>query len=626
MAARRRKANDAVYNDRNLDHETYGQIAEIMHLFQMFEIGRRGWAGRSQAARCWLFCGLGIVAAVALGRAGTAAGPAATGFDPEPLVALFELVVDNSSNDPDSARQCLSVLAEKTQSGELSGEQLAALRPRLQPLLNKLLAAESHPLYLDAALLAANWKDPSGIKAARSVFSSPKPADEKRLQALAALIAAGDEGVPQSVQAVLVEQGSGQASFRAAVLAALGRIDSPAVAEVVLGAYSRLEPGLQPVAIELLTQRPAWAKSLLGAIGRNRLPASVLNANQVGKLLASRDAELAALVQKHWGAIRSERNPKRELAIAQWRAFLRRTPGNAERGQVVFKNLCGQCHKIYGEGQEVGPDLTGSGRSTFDQLLSNVFDPSLVIGSVYQARTVIANGRVITGLLVEDNEQRVIVKTQGGKLETIARDDIDEILVSKLSMMPEELEKQLQPHELADLFAFLTLDKPPSDPTAKRLPGVDGPPPTRETTDASQFPALVAEVAPGFTCGASGVLGMALLENHAGRKNVLRTHPVDPQTPCSLRGQVEAPQGKKTGLVIQATHDSRGDWKLIVKGNGRVLREELVGPKSAPDGWLEVAVDLTEFAGQSVELEIQNAANDWNFEFGYWGKIEVRTE
>ena len=88
-------------------------------------------------------------------------------------------------------------------------------------------------------------------------------------------------------------------------------------------------------------------------------------------------------------------------------------------GQEVFKRVCGQCHKLHGEGQEVGPDITLNGRNSFEQLLSNVFDPSLVIGAAYQARTVVtADGRVLTGLVAEDSPQRVVLKMQGGKLES----------------------------------------------------------------------------------------------------------------------------------------------------------------------------------------------------------------
>jgi putative heme-binding domain-containing protein len=189
-------------------------------------------------------------------------------------------------------------------------------------------------------------------------------------------------------------------------------------------------------------------------------------------LLASKDEQLIKQVSVLWGTIREGRNPEREKIVAEMRTFLRQTRGDAKAGIQVFKNVCAQCHKIHGEGQEVGPDITVNGRSDFEQLLSNVFDPSLVIGAAYQATTVATKkGQIITGLVVEDSPQRIVLKVQGGKLETIARGDIDEVVVSKASLMPEGLEKQLKPQELADLFAFLVLDRHPNDPAAKKIPG-----------------------------------------------------------------------------------------------------------------------------------------------------------
>ena len=124
----------------------------------------------------------------------------------------------------------------------------------------------------------------------------------------------------------------------------------------------------------------------------------------------------------------------------------------------------------------MGPDLTNDGRANFDLLLSNVFDPSLVIGASYQATNVVTTqGRSLTGLLVEDGPKRVVLKLQGGKLETIPRGDVDSLSVSKVSLMPEDVEKQLKPQEIADLFAFLTLDRPPGDPAARRIPGAPNP-------------------------------------------------------------------------------------------------------------------------------------------------------
>jgi putative heme-binding domain-containing protein len=240
----------------------------------------------------------------------------------------------------------------------------------------------------------------------------------------------------------------------------------------VLEHYGKMEPELRPRAIELLTQRAVWGRELLQKVAAKEIAPSALNVNQVKKLLAFKDAELSKQVTAVWGSVREERNPKREAVVADMRSFLKKTPGDAVKGQAVFKTLCAQCHKIHGEGQDVGPDITSNGRSDFEQLLSNVFDPSLVIGAAYQATTVSTKkGQVFTGIVVEDNAQRVVLKTQGAKTETIPRDMIDEMVVSKVSLMPEDIEKQLKPQEIADLFAFLCLDRPPSDPTAKRIPG-----------------------------------------------------------------------------------------------------------------------------------------------------------
>ena len=162
--------------------------------------------------------------------------------------------------------------------------------------------------------------------------------------------------------------------------------------------------------------------------------------------------------------------------IRDVRSMLRKTPGDAQAGSKVFQaRLCAQCHKIYGEGQDVGPEITLNGRASYEQLLSNVFDPSLVIGAAYQATTVATtDGRVLTGLLAEKSPERVVLKLQGGKVETVpAPSQVEELKVSPLSLMPEDVEKQLKPQEIADLFAYLTLDRPPGDPKARRVPGAE---------------------------------------------------------------------------------------------------------------------------------------------------------
>jgi putative heme-binding domain-containing protein len=395
---------------------------------------------------------------------------------PAPVVRLIELLASGPKADPAAAKMCLALLAQRVQTREIAGDRLAGLKPGLEAVLAPILAGPvDQPLHLDAALLATTLGNTAGSDAVRKIYLSAGEPAGRRLQSLEALVAAHNSGVREAVAGVLSDAKQ-PIDVRGQTLSALGRSDEPWVAAVVLADYARFEPELQPKAIDLLTQRPEWAYALLDAIGRREIPASALNVNQVRKLLASKDNTLVEKVTAQWGTLRTDRNPQREQVIVDVRHLLTERAGDPQAGQVVFNRVCGQCHKIYGVGQEVGPDLTSNGRSSLDQLLSNVLDPSLVIGAGYLARTVVTDdGRVLTGLPVEDNDQRLVLKIQGGKLETIARGAVEEVRVSQLSLMPEELEKQIKPEEMVDLFAFLVLDKPPSDPSARQLPGLPAP-------------------------------------------------------------------------------------------------------------------------------------------------------
>ncbi|MHC4877416.1 MAG: PVC-type heme-binding CxxCH protein [Planctomycetota bacterium] len=395
--------------------------------------------------------------------------------DLTPVAALFELLTDDETGSSDLAAQTLDVLAQRVQTRQIKGEQLDQLASLMREPVADILDRENESrLRRSALLLAASWKDETGLTAARVVLANAR-SDDYRLAALRVLVSVRDEEALGLVEKILLSDET-SAKLRAGVIASLGDHTHERVASVVLAGYQKLnEEYIRPKAIELLTQRSSWAKELLKAIGKKQVPVNSLNQNQVRRLLEGGDEELKQLVEKHWGTIRTTRDPKRVELIAEMKKFIRANPGDAGKGAAVFKKVCGQCHKIYGEGAEVGPDITANGRGNFDQLLSNVFDPSLVIGASYQARTVITSeGRVLTGLPVEENDQRIVLKVQGGKLETIPRGEIDVVKVSELSMMPEQLEKQLKPEELADLFAFLILDKPPSDPTAKVISGVKG--------------------------------------------------------------------------------------------------------------------------------------------------------
>jgi putative heme-binding domain-containing protein len=397
---------------------------------------------------------------------------AAHALDGAALDAIFRLAL--RAQRPNVSRRCVQVLAEKIQTRELSGSRLEFVKQSLHSTIASVLSGpHQRPLFTDIVLLAASWRDAAGIDAARELAADPKASEWRRIAAVDALASVNDASILGPVEAMLAARQSWSPGFRARLITAMARLDATQVAELILAHYNRLDPDEKPVAIQVLTQRLTWSKLLLAAIAGGRLPAHDLNLSQARKLLAFGDKELIDAVHARWGHIRDARDPQREVVIARMRELIRGNHGDAAQGEKVFKRICAQCHKIHGQGNDVGPEITLNGRSSFDQLLSNVFDPNLVIGAAYRAVVVVTKeGRVLTGLLAEDNPRRIVLKMQGGKIETVSRDDVDTVRISNISLMPEQIENQMKPQEIVDLFTFLSYDKHPSDPTARQLPGL----------------------------------------------------------------------------------------------------------------------------------------------------------
>jgi putative heme-binding domain-containing protein len=403
----------------------------------------------------------------------------------EPVRAILLRIAEKEKH-AGLARQCLSAASERER--EMSEARRRELRSQLEPVIRRILAGDpASPLTFDAQLLALRLglgSIPEGT--VRDRFVAADQSEATRLQALDALIAFRDPSLPDALSAVF---SSGSPGFLARVLATLGRSDDPKAADIVLAQYPVLSPELQPLAVDVLLQREPWARKLLNAVLGKKLPRTTLNPNHLRKILESNDREAIWAIEKEWGTVREDRNPRREKVVAEMGEYLRRHPGEPKAGQAVFKKLCAQCHTIYGEGETLGPDLTSNGRGTFEQLLTSVFDPSLVIGQSYQSTTVVTeDGRNLTGLVTEDNDRRIVLAMPGGGRVAVARNDVKYTRTSKLSMMPEGIETIFDREELADLFAFLSLDHPPVDPRARLIPGAPGrpDPPTRPASDSGR--------------------------------------------------------------------------------------------------------------------------------------------
>ncbi len=111
-----------------------------------------------------------------------------------------------------------------------------------------------------------------------------------------------------------------------------------------------------------------------------------------------------------------------------------------------------------------------------------------------------------------------------------------------------------------------------------------------------------------------------------GKENVLGTHPLDEDTACVLSKRLAIPKDGKTSLKLVVGHDPIGDWVLIVKADGKELMRSTVGKKTATDGWMDVSIDLSAYAGHAVKIELLNQPNGWQRETGFWAQIDLVTE
>jgi putative heme-binding domain-containing protein len=151
----------------------------------------------------------------------------------------------------------------------------------------------------------------------------------------------------------------------------------------------------------------------------------------------------------------------REGAPALARAA--RRDGNAGRGAVLFHQPhvgCAKCHAVDGGPSLLGPDLTKFGKDATDEhVVESVLAPSKVIRQGFEAVTVTtADGKAVTGLLVEDGNESIILRevADAGRLMTVRKRDVEQRSVSPHSVMPAGLPNTLTGRaEFLDLVRYL---------------------------------------------------------------------------------------------------------------------------------------------------------------------------
>jgi quinoprotein glucose dehydrogenase len=144
--------------------------------------------------------------------------------------------------------------------------------------------------------------------------------------------------------------------------------------------------------------------------------------------------------------------------VARFRDSLR--GGDAENGRQIFLHKtevsCLRCHKVRGEGGEVGPDLSGIGsRQPREYLLESIVAPNRQISKGFETVVLyLSTGRTVQGVVKAEDAGTIRLVTPEGEAVTVAKDQIEDRQTGK-SAMPDAMMEQLSPFELRDLVEFL---------------------------------------------------------------------------------------------------------------------------------------------------------------------------
>ena len=192
------------------------------------------------------------------------------------------------------------------------------------------------------------------------------------------------------------------------------------------------------------------------------VPRQEVSSLVVRQLLTLNKDEVKSLIADIWGEIKPASEQKQQLA-EKYRNQLTTdviAQANAKNGQALFAKTCGTCHKLYGQGGAIGPELTGSQRTNLEYLLDNVLDPSAIVPNEYRVTVLeLESGRVVQGIVVEETNFGVTVQTPNERV-VIPKDQIESRNGSNASMMPEGLFDRLSEAELRDLVAYLKTTEP----------------------------------------------------------------------------------------------------------------------------------------------------------------------
>jgi putative membrane-bound dehydrogenase-like protein len=240
-------------------------------------------------------------------------------------------------------------------------------------------------------------------------------------------------------------------------LISLQRGITPEIAKDVVSAVPTMDSELQVAAMNLLASRAQTSAPLMNAIGAKQIDSKKIPQDIVAKLRLYQPE----VAQRIFGAEKKQTSGELQVEIDRVNKVLASGSGSPYEGFKVFGATCGACHRLFGQGGQIGPDLITFKRDDVQNMLLNIVHPNAEIREGYVNYILTTrDGRALTGFLADEDKQTVVIRGIDGASITVARADVQEMKPTGFSLMPEGILQGMEDQQIRDLFAYLRSTQP----------------------------------------------------------------------------------------------------------------------------------------------------------------------
>ena len=242
------------------------------------------------------------------------------------------------------------------------------------------------------------------------------------------------------------------ADLQSSVLDSLRQSASSHVPAMLALAWSHFTPKLRGEAIDVLLSRTVWTEGLVAQMESGTIGIGGIELTQRSRMLQHTSTAIAARSKI---LFESQTSSSRLEIVESYRPALA-LKGVAPNGKAVFLRACANCHRRGDEGVDIGPNLATVINHSAEKLLINILDPNVDIQPGYQmVNCLLQSDEILTGIIANETANSITIKRENGTSQVVSRLEVEELRMSKISMMPEGLEVKFSQQELADLIALL---------------------------------------------------------------------------------------------------------------------------------------------------------------------------